>query len=99
METKTLPPGSSWQVTLKGHGTTGYQWQFKISPKNIVSVSLAEQIRNKEKVILPGASTDEVFTVKALKKGTANIHFYLVRSWEDDSQKPKEEKEIQIVVG
>ena len=98
METKTLPIGSSWQVSLKGRGTAGYQWQFKISPEEIVSVSLAEQVKNKEKEILPGSSTDEVFTIKALKKGTANIHFYLVRSWEDDSQKPKEKKDIRIVV-
>lgn len=98
METKTIEINKAFEMVLKGHGTTGYEWQWKVSPQKIVSVNLLKPVENGSENILPGSSVDEVYSIKGLKKGEATIYFYLVRAWEDDSIKPKEEKRIKVTV-
>ena len=98
MEIKTIHTNESFDFILKGRGAAGYEWQCKITPKDIVSVVPNKTFAKSNNPPMPGSSSDEIFTVKALKKGEAIIHFYLVRTWEDDSILPKEEKEIKVKV-
>ncbi len=98
METKTLNIREAFEVTLKGKGTAGYEWQYNITPADIVSVEQIKQPANKGRSPIPGSSSDETFKITALKKGSCTLHFYLVRTWEPPSVKPKEEKKIKITV-
>jgi predicted secreted protein len=98
METKTIHANESFNFILKGRGAAGYEWQYKVNPKEIVSVAPNKMPSQNNTPPIPGSSSDEIFTIKALKKGEATIRFYLVRTWEDDSILPKEEKELKIKV-
>lgn len=98
METKTLNINASFEVTLKGKGTAGYEWQYNITPTDIVSVERIKQPANESRPPIPGSSSDEIFTITALKKGSCTLHFYLVRTWEPPSVGPKDEKKIKITV-
>ncbi|MEO5650232.1 MAG: protease inhibitor I42 family protein [Ginsengibacter sp.] len=99
METRKLKNNDSFEVTLKGRGAAGYEWQYEIFPKDIVSVERSTQpLKNNISPMPSGWSSDEMFTVTALKKGTATLHFYLVRTWEVDSVLPKDEKRINVIV-
>ncbi|HEV2833354.1 MAG TPA: protease inhibitor I42 family protein [Hanamia sp.] len=98
MEIKTIHTNESFDFILKGRGAAGYEWQYKITPEEIVSITRNKTFSKNNNFPIPGSSSDEIFTIKALKKGEAIIHFYLVRTWEDDSILPKEEKEIKVKV-
>ena len=98
METKTLNINEHFEVVLKGKGTAGYIWEHAISEKDIISVEENRQAVKKNAVPMPGNSLDEIFTVTALKKGKVILHFFLIRSWEPSSIKPKDEKKIAIEV-
>ena len=98
MQTETVHTGESFDVTLQGRGTAGYEWQFEINHKDILEVTRKKQPVKRSRTILPGNSVDEVFTVKGLKKGAATIHFILVRTWEDSAIAPIEEKRIKVEV-
>jgi predicted secreted protein len=98
METKTIHANESFNFILKGRGAAGYEWQYEVNPKEIVSVAQNKMPSQKKTPPIPGSSSDEIFTIKALKKGEAIIRFYLVRTWEDDSILPKEEKELKVKV-
>lgn len=98
METQTINNGESFEITLEGKGTAGYEWQYKTNREEIISVEQKKQPLKRSRSILPGSSTDEVFTVTGLKAGNVTLHFYLIRTWEDDSVEPKDEKKIKIQV-
>ena len=98
METKAVHTNESFNFILKGRGAAGYEWQYEITPKEIVSVARNKMPVKNNAPPIPGSSSDEIFTIKALKKGEAIIRFYLVRTWEDDSILPKEEKELKVKV-
>lgn len=98
METQTINNGESFEISLEGKGTAGYEWQFKINREDIIEVEQKKQPVKRSRSILPGSSTDEVFTITALKKGNVTLHFFLVRTWEDDAVEPKDEKKIKIQV-
>lgn len=99
MQTETIHTGESFDVTLQGRGTAGYEWQFEINHKDVLEVARKKEPVNKSSAILPGSPVDEIFTVKGLKKGAATIHFILVRTWEDSAIAPIEEKRIKVEVG
>ena len=98
MQTEIVHTGGSFDVTLQGRGTTGYEWQFEINHKDVLEVARKKQPAKRSMTILPGSSADEIFTVTGLKKGTATIHFSLVRTWEDSAIEPIEEKRIKVEV-
>lgn len=98
METKSINIDESFEVILKGKGAAGYEWQYKVSPKDIVSVEQNKQSAKNSSPPMPGRSSDETFTITALKKGTAVLHFYLVRTWEAGTVEPKDEKKIEVNV-
>ena len=93
MQTENVHTGESFDVSLQGRGTAGYEWQFEINHKDVLEVARKEQPD-----ALPGSSVDEIFTVTGLKIGTATIHFILVRTWEDSAIEPIEEKRIKVEV-
>lgn len=98
MQTQTINTGESFEITLEGKGTAGYEWQYKTNREDIIAVEQKKQPVKRSRSILPGSSTDEVFTVTGLKAGNVTLHFYLVRTWEDDAVEPKDEKKIKIQV-
>jgi len=98
MQTETVHIGESFDVTLQGRGTAGYEWQFDINHKEVLEVARKKQPAKRSRTILPGSSVDEIFTVTGLKKGSATIHFSLVRTWEDSAIAPIEEKRIKVEV-
>ena len=98
MQTENVHTGESFNVTLQGRGTAGYEWQFEINHKDVVEISRKKQPVKRSRTILPGSSVDETFIVTGLKKGTATIHFILVRTWEDSAIAPIEEKKIKVEV-
>ena len=98
METQTINTGESFEINLEGKGTAGYEWQYKTNRKEIIEVEQKKQPLKRSRSILPGSSTDEIFTITALKKGIVTLHFYLIRTWEDDSVEPKDERKIKIQV-
>lgn len=98
METQTVHTNESFDFILKGRGAAGYEWQYEVNPKDIVSVTQDKTPVKSKTPPIPGSSLDEIFTIKALKKGEAIIRFYLVRTWEDDSILPKEEKKLKVKV-
>ena len=78
--------------------TAGYQWNYTIDDdKDCVKVSkdFAAPAKSTQKNI--GASADEVFTITAQKKGTANIYFSQQRSWEKNADAANEKK-VTIIV-
>jgi predicted secreted protein len=99
MQTEMVQTGGSFDVTLQGRGTAGYEWQFEINHKDILQITRKGQNLTGSRNVLPGSSVDEIFTVTGLKKGVATIHFILVRTWEDSAIAPIEEKRIKVEVG
>jgi inhibitor of cysteine peptidase len=79
----TVAAGSTFTVTLCSNATTGYQWSesAQISDPSVAQqlshVTLAPQNTN-----VVGAPGSEVWTFKALKKGTTTIHMDYSRPWE-----------------
>ena len=98
MEIKTVHTNESFDFILKGRGAAGYEWQYEVNPKEIVSIAQNKTSPQNNTPPIPGSSSDEIFTIKALKKGEVIIRFYLVRTWEDESILPKEEKELKVKV-
>jgi predicted secreted protein len=93
-----LKTGDLTTVKLKGLATAGYEWNYAIDEnKDHVEVSkefkLAEKLTQKNM----GASADEIFTIKANKKGTVNIYFSQKRSWEKNID-PINEKKVKIII-
>ena len=89
-----MKTGESTTVKLKGLATAGYQWSFVINGStDLVTISKDFVLPEKN----AGASADEVFTIKANKKGTADIYFVQKRNWEKNTN-PANEKKIKIVI-
>lgn len=94
----TLKVGESTEIQLKGLGTAGYKWNYSIeSNKDHVSITrdLVAPEKTSQKNI--GASADEVFTIKAMMKGSVTIHFFQSRSWEKN-ENPANEKLITMII-
>ncbi|MEO8766677.1 MAG: protease inhibitor I42 family protein [Ginsengibacter sp.] len=94
-----LKTGETTSITLKGLTTAGYVWNYVIDGNKDcvrVSKSLAKLKRaDQEKT---GASADEIFVVKAKKKGTVYIHFSQHRSWEKNVPHANQET-VRINIG
>jgi predicted secreted protein len=93
-----LNVGASTSIQLKGLGTAGYLWNYKID-KNADCITISKDFVTDEKTNQKnmGASADEVFTIKAVKRGSVDINFYQSRSWEKN-ENPANEKNITIFI-
>lgn len=79
----TVSSGSSFTVTLCSNATTGYSWS---ESAQISDPTVVEQVNHEtiapENTGLVGAPGTEVWTFKALKKGTGNIDVQYSQPWE-----------------
>jgi predicted secreted protein len=76
-----LSIGESLVVTLASNVTTGYSWTLTgISDESVLQKTKNEYIAPKTNLV--GAGGQEVWTFKALKKGTSTISMGYSRPWE-----------------
>jgi inhibitor of cysteine peptidase len=75
--------GNSFTVTLCSNATTGYRWSeaAQISDPAVVQQLSHETVAPKDTGLV-GAPGTEVWTFKALKKGTGTIKMGYSRPWE-----------------
>ncbi len=75
--------GDSFTVTLCSNPTTGFSWseQAQIGDQTLLQQTGHEFISPGEKGLL-GAAGEEVWTLKALKKGEATVSMEYSRPWE-----------------
>lgn len=93
-----LKTGDTTTISLKGLATAGYEWNYTIDTNNdFVTVSKDYQFPDKLNQKNIGASADEIFTIRANKKGIVNIYFFQKRSWETNV-KPVNEKRVAITI-
>lgn len=75
--------GDSFTVTLCSNPTTGFQWS---KPAQISDQIVLEQVDHEfippEAKDVEGAAGKEVWTFKALKKGTSSVSMEYSRPWE-----------------
>lgn len=78
----TVSAGDSFKVSLESNVTTGYSWseQAQISDAAILEQKDHEYIEPDSDLM--GAAGQEVWTFKALKKGTATISMDYSQPWE-----------------
>ncbi|MFA5271100.1 MAG: protease inhibitor I42 family protein [Candidatus Omnitrophota bacterium] len=81
--------GQEFTITLDSNATTGFQWQFKepLDEAMFQLISLDYVVDEKN---LVGSGGRQIWVLKALKSGEANISFKYVRSWEKDIPPEKE---------
>lgn len=85
-----LTEGSTVTVALCSNPTTGFQWgQAKVADQTVVAETGHEFVapgnaENGEPLM--GAPGQDVWTFKALKKGSTNISIDYSRPWEDGEQ-------------
>jgi predicted secreted protein len=96
-QTIHLKPQEHYTLTLKGRSTAGYQWISSTDSENIISVTKKMAPQNEDSQKRIGVASDEVFTITALQKGKAVVHFKQLRIWETVS-KPLEEKIVIVVI-
>ena len=79
----TVAAGNTFTVTLCSNATTGFQWSesAQISDQTVVQQTGHEFV-SPENTGLVGAPGNEVWTFKALKKGTSTITMEYSRPWE-----------------
>ena len=78
---------SSFTVTLWSNATTGFKWSelATIGNQNIIQQTDHEYVApsgNDDTPPPPGTSGNEVWTFKALQKGTSDIHMEYSQPWE-----------------
>ena len=74
--------GNSFTVTLCANPTTGFQWESAVITDPSVLTETNHQFFGPEDENLVGAAGRDVWTFKALKKGTSNISIAYSRPWE-----------------
>lgn len=79
----SVASGDSFTVTLCSNATTGYQWSesAQIGDPTVVE-QLSHETLAPQNTSVVGAPGSEVWTFKALKKGTSTISMDYSRSWE-----------------
>lgn len=79
----TVAAGNTFTVTLCSNATTGFQWSesAQISDQTVVQQT-GHEFMPPENTSLVGAAGKEVWTFKALKKGTSTIIMEYSRPWE-----------------
>jgi inhibitor of cysteine peptidase len=79
----SVTAGDSFSVTLCSNATTGYQWSdtAQISDLTVIE-QLSHETLAPQNTKIVGAPGSEMWTFKALKKGTTTIHMDYSRPWE-----------------
>jgi inhibitor of cysteine peptidase len=91
-----LSVGQTLVVTLASNVTTGYSWSLTgISDESVLQKSGNEYIAPTTNLV--GAGGQDVWTFKALKKGTSTISMGYSRPWETDTP-PIETFGLTVVV-
>lgn len=94
-ESITLHIGEQYKVVLPGLATAGYEWQYSCTNNSLMTIEKLYQPVSSNSPI--GVSAKEIFKITASEKGTAQIHFFQVRSWE--KKPPAAEKYLNIHIG
>ena len=98
-KTIEISAGNSLTVTLDSNPTTGFSWALKA----IGNESVLEQAGHEFKAApasnppLLGAGGKEIWTFKALNKGSSTISMEYVRSWEQNVE-PQDTFALTVVV-
>ena len=95
-----LGVGETYTLNLQGLATAGYRWSYEvIDSEDLVDTSITtaalSQFGNGESPPVIGSSANEIFTLKAKKKGSVSIRLFQHRSWEQ-TQPPIEEYLLKI---
>ena len=79
----TVAADNTFTVTLCSYATTGFQWSesAQISDQTVVQQT-GHELMPPENTSLVGAPGKEVWTFKALKKGTSTVTMEYSRPWE-----------------
>jgi predicted secreted protein len=80
--TVTLPVGAIEEFRLPGFGTSGYEWFPKVDDERVVRLTRVPSSPETGARAPVGDSVDEIFSVEALRSGTATLVFELARPWE-----------------
>lgn len=75
----------SFEICLTECASTGYQWVPKLSDNTALSLYSIESLIDINTQI-PGCSTPEVWTFKALKAGTYTLTLESIRPWEEPEE-------------
>jgi inhibitor of cysteine peptidase len=78
----SVKAGDSFTVTLGSNPTTGFQWESAIISDPGVLTETSHQFVGPEDENLVGAAGRDVWTFRALKKGTSTISIAYSRPWE-----------------
>jgi predicted secreted protein len=78
-----LQVGEEKRLKLSGQGTAGYRWQPEIDGDDVAEIS--RHTDPSRQGVAMGASADEVFTLKAKRKGRVRVRFAQRRPWEGDA--------------
>ena len=92
-----LKVGDNFVIRLKSNPTTGYSWSYVDDESGIVKKVSNEYERDQANGNLVGSGGIEVWTFKAIKKGSLILKFQYARPWEKDVP-PIEETNYQITV-
>jgi len=76
--------GNTAIVELKGNPTTGYSWNYTMSPAGVVREVSNEYIPDKTDENVSGSGGKFVFTFEAVSEGEADLVFSYLRVWETD---------------
>jgi len=71
-------------VELEGNATTGYSWQYTITPNGVVKEVSNDYVQNSIIQDAAGVSGTYTFTFEAVAQGEAEIKFFYSREWEDE---------------
>lgn len=75
--------GQEFTITIESNATTGYQWQLAQTPNESIVKFVKSDYKAPQNGRI-GQGGEEVWTFKAVAKGTAQISMKYVRSWEKD---------------
>jgi predicted secreted protein len=93
----TLRVGEQHPVRLAGLGTAGYHWMASLEGDegvaDVATAGLAEPANTRI-----GTSADELFTIRALRQGTARVRFAQRRPWESADTPPVNEHIVELRV-
>ena len=77
-ETRKVPPGQEFVITLEQNPTTGYVWEVTYDASQL---ELLKKEYHRTNDLIGGGGKIE-FKFRATKEGEASMEFRLVRPWE-----------------
>jgi predicted secreted protein len=95
-ETIHLRVGDAHDVELPGLGTAGYVWRNEPGAGADLTIEKAER-SGEPSQRAAGASSNEVFRIRALQPGHVRVHFVQSRPWEQ-AVSPLNEHIVDVTV-